>query len=213
MALFILIFEIIGTIAFAISGAMTGLRKNMDVFGVCILGLTTAVGGGVIRDLILGITPPAMFRDPVYALLAVGVSIIIFIPIVRRLLFANKRAYEHILLISDSAGLGIFTVYGASAAIDAGFGGNVFLTVFVAVLTGVGGGVIRDLFAGDRPYIFVKHIYACAALAGALLCVLLWNAAGRSVSMIAGFALVVVIRLLAVRFHWNLPRAKEFVEQ
>ncbi|MDD6188686.1 MAG: trimeric intracellular cation channel family protein [Clostridiales bacterium] len=212
MNIFILVFEIIGTIAFAVSGAMTGLRKNMDIFGVCILGLTTAVGGGIIRDLILGITPPATFQDPMYALIAIGVSIIIFIPVVRRLLFTNRRAYELILLITDSAGLGIFTVYGVSTAVDAGFGGNFFLTVFVAVLTGVGGGVIRDLFARDRPYIFVKHIYACAALAGAILCALLWNAASRSVSMIAGFALVVLIRLLAAKFRWSLPKAKEFAE-
>lgn len=213
MALFILIFEVIGTIAFAVSGAITGLKKNMDIFGVCILGLTTAVGGGIIRDLILGITPPAAFRNPTNALLAITVSIIIFIPAVRHRIFANNRVYELLMLISDAAGLGIFTVCGARVAIDAGFSGNIFLTVFVAVLTGVGGGVIRDLFAGDRPYIFVKHIYACAALAGAMLCTLLWNAAGSGISMISGFALVIIIRMLAVKFHWNLPHAKEFSQQ
>lgn len=213
MALFIFIFEIIGTIAFAISGAITGLRKNMDIFGVCILGLTTAVGGGIIRDLILGITPPSAFRDPTDAILAIGVSIVIFIPVVRRRLFANRRVYDLLMLISDAAGLGIFAVCGARVAIEAGFGSNIFLTVFVAVLTGVGGGVMRDLFAGDRPYIFVKHIYACAALAGAILCTLLWNTAGSGVSMVSGFALVVIIRLLAAKFHWSLPKAKEFAEQ
>ena len=213
MALFILIFEIIGTIAFAVSGAVTGLKKNMDVFGVCILGLTTAVGGGIIRDLILGITPPAAFQNPTNALLAIAISLVIFIPAVRRRIFANNRVYELIMLISDAAGLGIFTVCGARVAIDAGFSGNIFLTVFVAVLTGVGGGVIRDLFAGDRPYIFVKHIYACAALAGAILCILLWNAAGSGVSMVSGFAIVVIVRLLAVKFHWNLPHATEFAQQ
>ena len=212
MALFILIFEIIGTLAFAISGAVTGLKKNMDIFGVCILGLTTAVGGGIIRDLILGITPPSAFRDPTDALLAIGVSIIIFIPALRRKIFANHRLYDMIMLISDAAGLGIFTVCGARVAITAGFCGNIFLTIFVAVLTGVGGGVIRDLFAGDRPYIFVKHIYACAALVGAIICRLLWNMAGSEISMVVGFAVVVIIRLLAVKFHWNLPKAKE-VEQ
>lgn len=213
MTLFILIFETIGTIAFAISGAITGLRKNMDIFGVCILGLTTAVGGGIIRDIILGMTPPAAFRDPINALMAVGVSIIIFIRSVRRLLFSSRRRYDRLMLISDAAGLGIFTVCGAGVAIDAGFGGNIFLTVFVAVLTGVGGGVIRDLFAGDRPQIFVKHIYACAALAGAVLCTLLWDIAGQSASMLAGFALIVIIRLLAARFRWSLPKAHELTEK
>ena len=212
MALFILIFEIIGTLAFAVSGAITGLKKNMDIFGVCILGLTTAVGGGIIRDLILGITPPATFRNPTNALLSIGVSLIIFVPALRRKIFANHRLYDQLMLISDSAGLGIFTVCGARVAIDAGFCGNIFLTVFVAVLTGVGGGVIRDLFAGDRPYIFVKHIYACAALIGAIICRLLWNIAGSEVSMVVGFAVIIIIRLMAVKFHWNLPKAKE-IEQ
>lgn len=213
MTLFIFIFEIIGTVAFAVSGAITGLRKNMDIFGVCILGLTTAVGGGIIRDLILGITPPAAFREPTNALLAIAVSLIIFIRSIRRLLFGNRRVYEQLMLISDAAGLGIFTVCGVRVAIDAGFGGSIFLTAFVAVLTGVGGGVIRDLFAGDRPQIFVKHIYACAALAGAVLCTLLWDIAGQSASMLAGFALIVIIRLLAARFRWSLPKAHELTEK
>lgn len=209
MALFIFIFEIIGTIAFSVSGAITGLRKNMDVFGVCILGLTTAVGGGIIRDIILGITPPAAFRDPTNALLAICVSGITFIRSVRRLLFSSRRRYERLMLISDAAGLGIFTVCGARVAIEAGFGSNVFLTVFVAALTGVGGGVIRDLFAGERPQIFVKHIYACAALVGAILCTLLWHTAGQSVSMMSGFAVVVLIRLLASKYRWSLPKAHD----
>ena len=213
MAIFIMIFEIIGTLAFAVSGAITALKKNMDIFGVCILGLTTAVGGGIIRDLILGITPPATFRDPTNALLAIGVSVIVFILAVRHKISENNKVYELTMLISDAAGLGIFTVCGARVAIDAGFSGNIFLTIFVAVLTGVGGGVIRDLFAGDRPYIFVKHIYACAALAGAIFCRLLWNVAGSGFSMAAGFVLVVIIRMLAVKFHWNLPHATEYSKQ
>lgn len=210
MSWFVLIFEIIGTLSFAVSGAMTGLKKNMDIFGVCILGLTTAVGGGIIRDLLLGIAPPATFRDPKYAFMAVLISVIVFIPAVRRALTSSKRLYEAVMLITDSAGLGIFTVYGAASAIDAGFGNNSFLVIFVAVITGVGGGLIRDLFAGERPYIFVKHVYACAAIAGAVLCTALWNAAGKSISMISGFALIVILRLLAAHFRWSLPKAQEF---
>ncbi len=209
MSLFILIFEIIGTVAFAISGAMTGLKKNMDVFGVCILGLTTAVGGGIIRDLILGVTPPSAFCDPTNALLALGVSLVFFIPALRRKLFARAKIFDQLLLLTDSAGLGIFTVCGARVAISAGYGENFFLTIFLAVLTGVGGGVIRDLFAGDRPYIFVKHIYACAALAGGIICTILWRLIGESASMLIGFAVVVVIRLLAAHFHWSLPKAHD----
>ena len=110
------------------------------------------------------------------------------------------------MLISDSAGLGIFTVVGVKLAIDAGFIENPFLIIFVAVVTGVGGGVLRDVFAGDRPYIFVKHIYACASIAGAIVCALMWNIVGQNVSMATGFAVVTLIRLLAARFRWSLPR-------
>jgi uncharacterized membrane protein YeiH len=209
MELLVFVLEIVGTVAFAISGALTGLRKNMDIFGVCTLGLTAAVGGGVIRDIILGITPPATFTDPIYALVAVVTSIIIFFPFVRRLLFKSRKAFDILLLITDSLGLGIFTVYGINAAVNAGFGDNMFLVIFVAALTGVGGGVLRDIFAGDRPYIFVKHIYACASLAGAVLCYFMWGYFGRTWSMLAGFLLVFIIRMLAARFKWSLPKASE----
>ena len=83
-------FELIGTIAFAASGAMVGLSKKMDIFGVAVLGLVTAVGGGVIRDIVLGLTPPATFQNPVYALVAIFVSLILFVPAVRRFLFKNR---------------------------------------------------------------------------------------------------------------------------
>ena len=94
MAEFLLILEIIGTVAFAVSGAMTGLSKKMDIFGVVILGLTTAVGGGMIRDLVLGLTPPAMFTNPIYAAVAAVVSVIVFLPAVRRWLTAYGRVRE-----------------------------------------------------------------------------------------------------------------------
>ena len=108
------ILEIIGTIAFAISGALAAIRKKMDIFGVAILGMTTAVAGGIIRDLILGITPPAAFVEPVYALVAIGVSLIIFIPAIRKVL----SRLEAVLLVMDSIGLAIFTVIGVRAGME-----------------------------------------------------------------------------------------------
>ena len=203
----LLVVEIIGTVAFAVSGAMVGLRKGMDIFGVCILGLVTAVGGGVIRDLVLGNTPPATFQSPVYALVAVAVSLIVFLPFVRRLFDRFQNFYDHLLLGMDSLGLGIFTVVGVRTAYDAGHDGF-FLLIFVGVITGVGGGVLRDILAGQTPYIFVKHIYACASLVGAVVCVVLWGLIGGIWSMISGAASVVVLRTLAAHFRWNLPRAE-----
>lgn len=205
----IFVLDIVGTISFAISGAMTGMQKNMDIFGVCMLGVTTAVGGGILRDLLLGLTPPATLVNPRNVFLAIAVSMILFFPFVRRFLFARQNIYDRLMLWADSAGLGLFTVYGIRVAALAGYESNAFLLVFVGVITGVGGGVIRDLFAGDRPYIFVKHIYACAAIAGAVLCVMLRPAAGLDIAMVAGLAVIVVIRLCSAKFRWSLPRARQ----
>ena len=196
----LLILEIIGTVAFAVSGAIVAIEKEMDIFGVVILGTTTAVGGGIIRDLILGVTPPAAFRDPVYALLAIEVSLIVFFPKINRL-FRRKNNIP--LLIMDSLGLGVFTVVGVRAGMTSD---NLFLAVFVGVLTGVGGGVVRDLFAGNRPYIFIKHFYACASLIGATLTVALWTV-DKDIAMVAGATLIILLRFLAARFRWSLPRA------
>lgn len=207
MQTIVLILELIGTVAFAVSGAMTALRKHMDIFGVAILGVVTAVGGGVFRDIVLGITPPTMFTKPIYAAVAVAVSIVAFLPPIRRFLTHTHKFYDAVMRVMDSLGLAIFTVMGISTAHNAGSGDNVFLLVFVGVITGVGGGLIRDIIAGNTPYIFVKHIYACASLVGALLCAWMWEPLGEMYAMIVGAAAVLMIRLLAAHFKWSLPKA------
>lgn len=207
----IYIMEMLGSVAFASSGAMLGIERKMDLFGVNVLGVTTAVGGGMIRDLILGITPPVMFQDASYALAAVATStILFFIVYIRQQLFSGSLAvwYDRIMLICDTIGLGIFTVVGSSAAIDAGYGDNRFLIVFVGVLTGVGGGMIRDMMAGTMPYIFVKHIYAVASLAGGLLFALIYPYLPRLGSMMTGAVFVMLLRYFAARYRWNLPRIR-----
>lgn len=207
MDTFIFVVNIIGTLAFAASGAMIGLNKNMDIFGVCILGLATATGGGVIRDLILGLTPPMAFRDPTYAVLALVTSAVFFSRRVRQVLMHNQHRYDRLLFWMDTLGLGVFSVVGVELAFSRSGHPTFFLLVFVGTLTGVGGGVLRDLLAQEVPYIFVKHIYACASLAGAALCAGLWRF-GSMPAMLAGMAAVVLIRVLAAHYHWNLPRAK-----
>lgn len=208
MDTFIFVVNIIGTLAFAASGAMIGLNKNMDIFGVCILGLATATGGGVIRDLILGLTPPMAFRDPTYAVLALATSAVFFSRRVRRVLMHNQRRYDRLLFWMDTLGLGVFSVAGVELAFSRSGHPTFFLLVFIGTLTGVGGGVLRDLLAQEVPYIFVKHIYACASLAGAALCAGLWSYVDSMYAMLAGMTAVVVIRVLAARYHWNLPKAK-----
>lgn len=202
----LLFFEIIGTVAFAVSGAMVGLSKKMDIFGVVTLGTITAVGGGVIRDLILGNTPPATFQNPVYAVLAIVTSVIVFFPAVRRFLFKNQKAYDKILLIMDSIGLGIFTAVGIETAYLMDHR-NVFLLVFVGMITGIGGGVIRDALAGNTPYIFVKHFYATASLIGALACIVLWCFFNSAAAIYCGAAVVIILRLLAAKYRWSLPKS------
>ena len=112
-------------------------------------------------------------------------------------------------MIMDSAGLGIFTVAGIRIAYEHAARPTLFLLVFVGVVTGVGGGVLRDVLAGDTPYIFVKHVYASASLAGALACVVLWPLAGEMAAMLCGSALVVAVRILSAHFRWNLPHAHD----
>ncbi len=210
MGIFVFFFEIIGTVAFAVSGAIVAIQKNMDVFGISILGLTTATGGGVIRDLLIGNYPPFAFKDPVYALTAIGVSIICFLIAAKGppLTDKNKARYNRLILIADSAGLGLFAVIGVKIAMESQERSNLFMTVFIGTVTAVGGGVLRDLMAGGVPFILMKHIYACAALAGSLVCALGWELFGNAAAMTAGAGVVFAIRLLSAHYKWNLPKAK-----
>ena len=210
---YIFIIEIIGTIAFASSGAMVGIKKQMDLLGVCVLGMTTAVGGGMIRDLILGVNPPVMFQNPTYALLAIAFSILIFcVMYFFQGKFTHSRFYEiydKLMMVFDSLGLGLFTVVGVTTAINIGYETTGFLQIFVGVLTGVGGGVLRDIMAGNTPYIFVKHVYASASIFGAIVCVLLSMRFSELTAMLVSAAVVFIIRLLAAHYKWNLPRIKQ----
>lgn len=207
MNIFVFVLELLGTTAFSASGSIIAIRKKMDVFGVCVLGLTTAIGGGIIRDLLLGITPPSTFRNPAYAVTSIIVSLLIFLKPVRHYLTGTHAVYDRTMLVVDSMGLGLFTALGVSivkeAVPDAGF----FLTVFVSTLSSVGGGVMRDTMADQTPFIFVKHVYACASLTGAVLCTLLWPHLGHITAMILCAIVVFTIRILSATFKWNLPKA------
>lgn len=198
------IFEIVGTVSFAISGAMEAIRHKMDLFGVAMLGLITAIGGGVLRDIVIGTIPPRMFRDPTCAIIALTVSLLVFIVLrcSRKHKPHSGKALEILYVTADTLGLGVFTVLGIQSAGD----GNMALLLFVGMITGVGGGVLRDVLAGSVPSIFRKHIYALASLAGALVDILLMRAFTTEIAMLAGFGTVVLIRMLAIKFRWNLPK-------
>lgn len=207
---FMFIMEMIGTVAFAFSGAMVAIRKELDLLGVLVLGVTTAAGGGMIRDVLIGIHPPVLFVKPVYVTVAIVSVLILFFWIriqYSALEILSSIWYERILNLSDAIGLGVFTVVGVNTAIRSGYGNYFFLKIFLGVITGVGGGLLRDMMATETPYILKKHVYACASIAGALCYVAFYDLLGADISMVACTILVVLIRLLARHYKWNLPRA------
>ena len=170
------LFDLIGTIAFAISGAFVGIRKGMDIFGVNVLAVTTACGGGLMRDLIIGSIPPQMFRNPFFVMVAIVVANVVFLLMYLHRHMPRKVAplYDKLLFWFDSLGLAAFTVDGVMAGIAMGYGDNEFLICFLGFMTAVGGGALRDVLAGQTPDIFRKHVYAVAAIAGAVLMVALF---------------------------------------
>ncbi|MCQ2437115.1 MAG: trimeric intracellular cation channel family protein [Clostridia bacterium] len=203
--------EYIGTVAFAVSGAMCAIDRELDLFGVLLLGIITATGGGMLRDVILGATPPAAFIDPVYVLTAAIVSLLVFLVAYIRP-ERYSRTHETVdrrIDIFDAIGLGIFAVTGAEAAMAAGHGDNLFLCVFMGMNTAVGGGILRDILSMRVPMVLVKHVYALAAIIGALAFCLLVRCLPPALAMFLAAGVTFVIRRLAVRFNWNLPKVRQ----
>ena len=200
-------FEIIGTVAFACSGAMLAIQKNLDLLGIVVLAVTTACGGGMIRDLLLGSVPPALFIHPVYVILATVSALALFLCV--RFLHESRNVlgsawYDGALSLMDAVGLGAFTVVGIDTALASGYAQYRFFVVFLGVITGVGGGILRDIMASETPAVLKKHIYACASILGAIMYVYTLHFS-RDGAMIMSFLLVVGIRMLARHYRWNLP--------
>ncbi len=208
------IFEIIGVIAFSLSGALTAMKKEMDIFGACVLGMTTAIGGGIIRDLILGVTPPMAFVNPLHALIGLAIPAITYLPKIQKFFARNKHKVQALsLMIADSVGLGVFTVVGVNACFDTLPNPNAFTAIFLGVITGVGGGVLRDVLSMNLPKIFVKHFYACASILGAIAAFVIRIWFGALVASIVGAVIVIALRFLASFLRWNLPKPKYPVEE
>ena len=208
---FNLIMDILGTIAFAISGSIIAIHKNMDIFGVNFLAITTATGGGIIRDLVIGQTPPITFQNPRYVFLSILTANIVFLLIHldrkhHKITTQTHQVYEHLLFWCDTLGLAAFSIDGVSAGIYAGYESNLFLLTFLGTVTGVGGGVLRDIIANEMPYIFIKHIYALASICGSLLAAVLWSRVTPNQALLWGFCITILIRWLAKYFEWNLPK-------
>ena len=205
----IFITEIIGIIAFAISGAIVGIKKHFDLFGIIVLGVITAVGGGALRDITLGIIPPTMFKNPIYVVVAFMTSCVTFgaVAIVRAKFNKNKQFFVEVVNFFDAIGLGVFAVTGTNTAIVHGFEHNAFLAIFVGVITGIGGGMVRDVLAGKVPFVLFKDIYASAAIVGAGIYYFMYtNHYNPILSVVLAIVITIVIRMLASYYHLGLPK-------
>jgi len=192
------IFDAIGTIAFAIAGALVGVQKRLDIFGVVILALTTALGGGMVRDVIIGNIPPAALRNESFVLLSVITAVLVF------LIHEYIIKFNLLIQICDAIGLGAFAVAGAAVAVQYGQIGVLPVTL-LSVVTAVGGGVLRDIFVQEIPGIFCKEIYAVAALAGALCYYYIYPRFGEGAAMNVCFIVTTASRLVAMKYNINLP--------
>lgn len=204
-----LVMEWVGTVAFAVSGALIAIRHSFDLFGVLIVGGTTAVGGGIVRDLLLGRTPPQIFSMPHILLLAIFTALAVFlIAYFNAVKFRGlQEKIEKINIYFDAVGLAAFSVAGVEAAAVTGYGANWALAITVGVITGVGGGVLRDVFVNEKPYILTKHVYAVASIAG---CLVYWLVgicfSQRMIGTFAALGLIISLRVLASHFRWKLPK-------
>ena len=167
----LVVMEWIGTIAFAISGALIAVSCGLDLFGVTFLGCITAVGGGMLRDILLEQCPPAIFSNTPVLLVAALTSVIVFI-----IAYINRQHFEilrekieRINNVFDAVGLAAFSVTGTEIACAAGFSDKVLFVVIMGMITGVGGGIFRDVLVASAPYVLKKHIYALASLFGSIL--------------------------------------------
>ena len=200
--------EIIGTIAFAVSGAMVAVKCGMDLFGILVLGTVTALGGGCMRDLMLGQLPPNIFRGNGYLTVAAITSLLVFLFIKFKKKFVPYQIFQWVLNLTDAIGLGLFSCIGVNQAIRCGYGQYAAFSIFMGVLTGVGGGLLRDIFACQKPVILTKNIYACASLAGAGFYYLMVQSHMKgSTAIVVSSCLIVLIRISAAYYRWNLPKA------
>ena len=203
--------EFLGTIAFAISGSLVAISSGLDIFGVSFLACITAFGGGVLRDLLLGINPPQIFNNFFVFIIALIVAICVFIIsyIFKNSFNSFKIKIERINNIFDAIGLAAFVVIGSEATCSRGFLDNGFIVVFMGMITGVGGGIFRDILIDTTPYVFKKHIYAIAAISGAVIYFVLRKYIQNiQLASVVSMILVFVIRMLATKYRWSLPRIR-----
>lgn len=203
------IIELAGVALFAASGALLAVQNRMDLFGVLILGVVTALGGGLIRDVLIGQNPPVMFTYPAYIYLSVVASLSVFVVVrlTHKMHRKNQGIQEFLFILSDAMGLGVYAMIGVQAGMDAGYMGNMFLCVCMGTITCVGGGVIRDVMCLSIPTVLWDHIYALAATLGsAAYYIGICLGIGETISTLLAVIFTVAARVLSWHYHWSLPR-------
>lgn len=204
----IYVMELIGTIAFAISGALIAVRRSLDLFGVVLVGSITSVGGGIMRDLFLGKFPPNIFSNVIVLIIAAITAIVVFVISyfnVNKFESFEKRI-ESINNFFDAVGLATFSAIGTEMACELGFYDMAIFSISMGMLTGIGGGIIRDILVDSTPYVLKKHIYALASIIGSTIYYLIRINGNKIVALIVSIPIIVVIRLLAAKYHWKLPK-------
>jgi uncharacterized membrane protein YeiH len=196
----LLVADLIGVAVFAASGASAGIAKRLDIFGIAFVGFIAALGGGILRDLVIGAVPPLAFADWRYAVTAVAAALAVF------WLHPQLTRWRRAVLLLDAAGLGLFTVTGTLKALDAGV--PAVGACLIGMLTAIGGGLARDLLTGEIPVVLQRDIYAVAALGGAILVTILRGAdLADPLTMAVSALLITGVRLVALYRRWSAPVA------
>lgn len=201
-SIIIFVLDLFGTMAFAGTGALRAIEHKYDIVGVIILGTTTGLLGGVMRDTILGIFPPYNFSDTIHVALTTITSTIIFF------LYHRIKKYENMFNIFDTIGLGVFTFTGASIAYSL-FSTNIVLIIISSLLTAFGGGILRDVLVREPPIVFTKEVYALASFIGVILFLILVNVKVQfEFIAIAVIFVTTCIRLISIKLQLNLPKVE-----
>ena len=205
----LLILEWIGTISFATSGALVAIRHSLDLFGVITVGTITAVGGGIIRDVMIGNVPPKIFSNPVILAVAFAASVIVFVIayICRKAFDKLQERIDTVNVLFDALGLGAFSIAGIETTRLTLSDDKILLIIIMGVITGVGGGVIRDVLVNEKPYILTKHIYAVVSVcACCIYCLLSMYFEQTLLATVLVLTFTVIMRLSAAKHRWKLPR-------
>lgn len=194
--------DLFGTMAFAVTGAFKAIEHKSDIVGIIILATITGVAGGVLRDLVFGQIPPLSVMNPLYLVITTATGIAMFF------LHRSLRRHWNLLLKFDAIGLGVFTIIGATIAYNL-LGLNFLAMAFAGLLTAVGGGILRDVFVNEVPIVFVKELYASASFVGVVIFFALLAAGVElNIAAIPSIVAVTAMRMLAMKYNWNLPRPR-----